>query len=150
MEQSDPRMREDKLRLIPIPTTPVYIKKSTPHWYPFLEGISRRSKQSVAELFAKVAGGDVQPILVWDEVAKKAVALVGMQYHRRGDDLIAEWVWMTGKGMKQWQGLLPELERYLKQHVGCAQIRPICRPGWSRFLKTQGYRVTHYTMEKVL
>ena len=76
--------------------------------------------------------------------------MLGIRYLRCNDDLIAEWIWMTGKGMKQWTHLLADLETYLTEHIGCAEIRPVCRPGWSRLLKQRGYRITHYTMEKRL
>ena len=138
------------MRLVPVPTTDEHLSRLFPHWYPFLEKISRRSKESVEDLLAQVARKDVQPILIWDEQAERAVALIGMRYAKRGEELLAEWVWLTGRDRKAWQQLLPELEKYLKEHVGCVAVRPLCRPGWSRILKPAGYRVTHYQMEKKL
>jgi hypothetical protein len=73
-----------------------------------------------------------------------------MQFRKRGNDLIGEICWLTGRGMKEWQHLLPQMEKYLKEHKGCVEIRPICRPGWSRLLKQRGYKTTHYVMEKKL
>jgi len=122
----------------------------SPHWYPFLQDISKRSKEPVKNLAAQILRKEVQPFLIWDEQAERAVALLGIRYLRCNDDLIAEWIWMTGKGMKQWTHLLADLETYLTEHIGCAEIRPVCRPGWSRLLKQRGYRITHYTMEKRL
>jgi len=136
--------------LLPIPMTDKALRDTIPHWSQFLPNIAKRSKETVAELIAKVARKDVQPILIWDEDALRAVALLGIAYHKRGDDLIAELIWMTGKGREQWQHLLPELERYLKEHIGCAVIRPVCRLGWKPFLKQHGYHETHVMMEKVL
>jgi hypothetical protein len=136
--------------LLPIPTTPEALRDSIQHWSPFLPAIAKRSKEPLADLIAKVTRRDVQPILVWDEVALRAVALLGIAYHRRGDDLIAEWIWMTGTSRQSWEHLLGDLEHYLKDHVGCAVIRPICRPGWKPFLKQHGYHETHVQMEKVL
>ena len=93
----------------------------------------------------------MQPILIWDDAEQRAVALIGMRYTTRGDELLAEdGVKLTGRDRKAWQHLLPELERYLREHVGCVAVRPLCRPGWSRFLKTRGYRTTHVQMEKKL
>ena len=139
------------MQLLPIPTTDDAIKQSMPHWFPFLEHISKRSKESILELYDHVMKKEIQPIVIWDEHKQKVVALLGMSYRSRGKDIIAEWVWMTGTGYKQWQHLLPELERYVKEHVGCNVIRPVCRPGWSRaVLGKCGYKTTHYVMEKPL
>jgi hypothetical protein len=138
------------LRLLPIPTTDEALQRTAAHWSQFLPGIAKRSKEPLHVLIAKVAQKHVQPILIWDEDAQKAVAMLGVAYHRRGDDLIGEIVWMTGSGREQWQHLLSDVERYLKEHVGCAVIRPVCRPGWKKFLQQHGYHETHVTLEKVL
>lgn len=138
------------MKLVPIPTTDEWLRNMLPLWFPFLKDIAKRSKEPVRALLAKVAQKHVQPILIWDEENKKAVAMVGVAYHKRGDDLIGEIVWTAGTGRERWQDLLTELERYLKEHVGCAVIRPVCRPGWKKFLQQRGYHETHVTMEKVL
>ena len=139
------------MRLLPIPRADdTYINGLFPHWFPFLKYIAKRSKEPIADLVIKIWGHDVQPILIWDEDAKCAVAFLGIRYHQRGDDRIAEWVWMTGFHMKQWTHLLPELERYLREHEGVTELRPLCRPGWSRILSKNGYRITHYQMEKII
>lgn len=135
------------MNLVPIPTTDEYLNGTAPLWRPFLEGISKRSREPVESLLDLIYRKEVQPILVWD--GNKAVALLGIRFCRRGLDLVGEWVWMTGKGRKDWQHLLPELERYLKD-MGCVECRPICRLGWSRLLEQQGYRTTHVIMEKTL
>lgn len=135
------------MQFVPIPTTPEYLEKTFPHWWPFLPKISRRSKEPVQELLGQIVRRDVQIALVWD--GANARALVGMRFLRRGEDLIGEIIWLAGAGMREWRDLLPQMERYLKD-MGCVEIRPVCRPGWSRFLKSQGYRITHMTMEKVL
>lgn len=138
------------MQLIPIPLTDGHLNGLFPYWSAFLPHIAKRSKETVAELLAQVARRDVQPFLIWDETQNKPVALLGTRYHKRGNELIAEIVWTTGTGMKRWTHLLADLERYLAEHVGCVEIRPVCRPGWSRLLKRHGYRITHYTMEKRL
>jgi hypothetical protein len=118
-----------------------------PIWSPFLDGISKRSKEPLEQLFAAIRRREVQIALVWD--GSKAQALIGIRFVHRGADVIGEIVWLTGNGMKQWQHLLPEMENYLKAR-GCVEIKPICRPGWSRLLKTKGFKITHYVMEKPL
>jgi len=136
--------------LLPIPMTDKSLRDTAGHWSQFLPAIAKRSKETVLALLAKIERKDVQPFLIWDEDALRAVALLGVTYHRRGDDLIAELIWTTGHSRKDWQLLIGELERYLKEHVGCAVIRPVCRPGWKPFLKQHGYHETHVMMEKVL
>jgi hypothetical protein len=118
-----------------------------PLWWPFLDNISKRSKEPIEQLEAAIKQREVQVALVWD--GSKAHALVGLRFVQRGTDTIGEIVWLTGKGMKQWQYLLPEMEQYLRDR-GCVEIRPICRPGWARLLKPKGYRITHYVMERKL
>ena len=138
------------MRLVPVPMTDEHLQGTAPHWLPFLPAIAKRSKEPLRTLLTKVAQKHVQPFLIWDDEIKLPVALLGVAYHKRGDDLIGELVWMTGSGRESWQHLLDDVERYLKDHVGCAVIRPVCRPGWKRFLQSRGYRETHVTMEKVL
>lgn len=138
------------MKLVPIPTTNDALLKMAPLWVPFLDKIARRSKETVNALLYKVANRQVQPILIWDEAEQKAVALLGISYHMRGNDKIAEWVWLTGVGRKSWEPLLSDLEQYLMEYEECAELRPICRPGWSHLLKKHGYRITHYMMEKTL
>ncbi len=136
------------MHLVPIPTTEEHLRKTLPLWLPFLEGISRRSREPVRSLLDLVARHEVQVVLVCDD-DDKPVALAGVRRCLRGDDPIGEIVWLTGKGRETWQHLLPELERFLKD-TGCVVCRPVCRPGWSRFLKQNGYKTTHIIMEKKL
>src|SRR5262245_56292716 len=97
----------------------------------------------------QVLNHEVQVILVWDDDAREALAIVGVRYCLRGETRIAELVWLTGLGREAWQHLLADLEKYLKD-IGCAECRPLCRPGWSRLLKKHGYHMTHVVMEKAL
>jgi hypothetical protein len=135
------------VQFVPIPTTYEALNKLFPIWFPFLQGISHRSKEPVWALIDAIARFDVQIGLVWDD--EKACALVGIQYRRRGSELIGEVCWLTGTGMKEWRHLLPQLEHFLKDS-GCVEIRPICRPGWSRLLREHGYKTTHHVMERTL
>lgn len=121
---------------------------TAPDWLPFLPSIARRTKESVQELARKVMAYEVRLTLLMDD-DDKPVALFGVRLHMRGNDLIAEWVWMTGRNYKAWAHMLPEFEQLLKL-AGVVECRPICRPGWVKILKPAGYRLTHYTMEKVL
>jgi hypothetical protein len=138
------------MRLIPIPITDEALNATADHWLPFLPMIARRSKEPIATLIERVGSKEMRLVLVWDEEAKKASALVGIRLHKRGNDLIGEWLWMAGYGRKQWQHLLPELEQLLRA-AGCVECRPLCRPGWARaMLQSAGYKITHVQMEKSL
>jgi len=135
------------MRFVPIPCRLDDLEKSYPLWAPFLPAISRRSKEPVPDLLAQIGRLELELALVWDE--NVARALLAIRYRQRGDETVAEIVWLTGKSMTDWRHLLPVLENYLKQR-GCVEIKPICRPGWAPFLKQNGYRTTHLMMEKRL
>src|SRR5262245_38692217 len=135
------------MHLVPIPTTEQHIEATAQHWAPFLPAIAKRSGERIEDLVSQLLSHEVQPVLIWD--GEKARALLGVRFRTIGTDRIGELVWLTGIGREAWQHLLPELEKYLKD-VGCARCVPICRPGWSRLLKKQGYRMSHVVMEKSL
>ena len=94
------------MRLLPVPMTDEALQRTAGHWSQFLPAIAKRSKEPIRTLLAKVAQKHVQPFLIWDETTLRAVALLGVAYHRRGDDLVGEIVWTTGSGREQWQDLL--------------------------------------------
>jgi hypothetical protein len=135
------------LRLRPVPHAT--LQKTAPLWLPFLPSIARRSKESVQELYRKVMAREVWLTLVWDDATNKPVALIGVRFHMRGPDMIAEWLWMTGHNHRAWIDLLPEFEQLLRQ-AGAVECRPLCRPGWVKILKAAGYKVTHIQLEKSL
>lgn len=138
------------MRLIPIPISDEALNETVDHWQPFLPLIARRSKESIATLRYRIYSKEMRLALVWNDDTSKADALVGVRLHMRGNDLIGEWLWMTGHGRKQWEHLLPDLEQMLRD-AGCVECRPLCRPGWARaVLQKAGYRITHVQMEKVL
>jgi hypothetical protein len=136
------------MRLIAIPFT--QLEEYVSHWLPFLPMIARRSKEPIRALIDRIMSKEMRIVLVWDDDSNRATALVGVRMHMRGDDMIGEWLWMAGYGRKQWEHLLPELEKLLRQ-AGCVECRPLCRPGWARaVLAKHGYKVTHIQMEKSL
>ncbi len=112
---------------------------------PLLERITNEPLES---LISQIVNFQVGIALIWDGAAARA--LVGIEYKNLGDTRVADIRWVVGKRVKGWRHLLGELEKYLKEHEGCAVIRPICDPRWASFLKERGYKITHYCMEKPL
>jgi hypothetical protein len=137
------------MQLVPIPTGGDAVEQHAPLWMPFLSEIARHSGEKFEDLCAFVLRRQIQVILIWDEHAQRAVALIGLRCVKHGDDIVGELVWLVGRGMKRWVHLRPMLERYLKD-IGCQVCRPICREGWKPTLKEAGYKLTHITMEKRL
>lgn len=135
------------MKLVPVPLNDEAIAASAPLWMPFLPGIAKRSKETVAALVGQIARFEVRLTLVMDDATQKPAALIGVRLHMRGGDLIAEIIWTTGRDYKAWVHLLPELEAMLWK-TGAVEIRPICRPGWRKLLEQHGYTVTHLQMEK--
>jgi hypothetical protein len=142
------------VHLVPIPTTPEYLNASFELWSPFLPRIAHRSPWSVEQLLTKLSLCEVQPVLILD--GKQPVALLGVSIVDDNGNRVAEIVWTTGKRRHEWQHLIAELESYLRDHVKCVKCRPICRPGWRKFLEAHGYQLIrvdadkHIAMEKVL
>ena len=117
------------------------------YWLPFLPRIARRSHESIADLFGQIIRREVRLVLVMD--GDKAQALVGVSLRQMDGKSYGDMIWLAGFGRKEWQDLLPQFEQMLRD-AGCVMCRPICRPGWSRFLTQQGYRLKHIIMEKPL
>jgi hypothetical protein len=118
-----------------------------PHWLPFLPRIAQRTHESIADLVGQIARREVRLLLVMD--GDKAKALVGVRIHQQNGKSIGDMIWLAGFDREQWQNLLPEFEQMLRD-AGCVICRPICRPGWSRYLKKNGYSLKHVIMEKPL
>jgi len=133
------------LRLVAIPLD--RHEATTPLWLPFLPRIAQRSHENVADLIGQIARREVRLVLVMD--GEQAKALIGVRIHDMGGKICGDMIWLAGFDREQWQQLLPELEQMLRD-AGCTMCRPICRPGWSRYLKTRGYRLRHVIMEKPL
>ena len=133
------------MRLVPIPLTEH--EAWTEYWLPFLPRIAQRSHESVADLIQQIWDRKVRLVLVMD--GEQAKALVGVRIHQMNGKSCGDMIWLAGFGREQWQELLPEFEQLLRD-AGCDLCRPICRPGWSKYLKQRGYRITHVMMEKPL
>lgn len=137
------------MQFVPIPLGAVPC--TMPVWAPLVARYAKRIREYPDVLERQVTSGDVHIALAWDEVAEKAHALIGMQVVKGGDDMIGKIVWVAGEGRSRWLPLLPEVARYLKEHQGCNVFRVSeGRRGWSRFLKSQGFKLTHMTFEREL
>ena len=127
---------------------PLDAHEATAHlWLPFLPRIAQRTHESVVDLLGQIARREVRLLLVMD--GDKAKALVGVRIHQQNGKSIGDMIWLAGFDREQWQSLLPEFEQMLRD-AGCVICRPICRPGWSRYLKKNGYSLKHVIMEKPL
>src|SRR6266496_5323278 len=139
------------MRFVPIPTTYEDLGRSAPLWLPLVEKLSkRRGGETLSDILSLIKNFQVQIGLIWDEENNRAPLLLGWEFKRSGDELIAELRWAVGGGIEQWFHLLPEVERYFKEHVKCTIVRPFPRPGWAPRLKAHGYKTTHLVMEKRL
>jgi hypothetical protein len=139
------------MQFLPVPH--VHLSQLAPFWVPFLMKVAERSGRDFAELCQEVMDGVVVVCLAWDEEAKEAKAAGGIRPLMRGKDRVAEIVWLTGREMKTWVHLFPQLEKFTSDPVeigglGCTIVKPVVRPGWVRILRKYGYRVTHAVMEK--
>lgn len=134
------------LALVPIP--PNMLEGSAVYWWPYILKICERSRTDPAEKERMLYAGEAQAFLIWDDVAQKPQAFLGVRYVKRGADPIAELIWLMGENRAAWAHLFAELETYLREHQGCVGIKAIARPGWTKHLKFHGYRLTHQVMEK--
>lgn len=136
------------LALVPIP--PDCLEGSRGYWQPYILSISERSKTDPVEKERMLFAGEAQAFIVWDDEHKKPQAFIGVRYAARGQERIGELVWLMGENRAAWVHLFAGLETYLREQQGCVAVKAIARPGWSRHLKSSGYRLTHLVMEKEL
>ena len=131
---------------VPVPRESV--AETAAVWLPFVQRIAARTRCGVAQHCAEIESGQVQLHLAWAPDELRALALAATNMEVRGSDKIAVLVWCTGSMRELWLPLLDDIERYVRQHLGCAGIKAYARPGWSKILKQRGYRLTHVVMEK--
>jgi hypothetical protein len=134
------------LVLVPIPLD--CLEGTVGYWRPYILSIAERSRNDPDAMTAMLFRGEAQAFLVWEAEAKKPLAFLGVRYVARGQERIGELIWLMGENRASWVHLFGELETYLRDHQGCVGIKAIARPGWSKHLKSNGYRITHYVSEK--
>lgn len=132
--------------LVPIPTDLLGPWQNV--WFPFLEQIAQRSRNSIPELMGHIVSNEIHIHLAWEPETKTAHALAGTRIILRGGNRVGELVWATGSGRKHWLPLLADLESYHRDHLGCVGMNAIARRGWLKDLRARGYRITHLTFEK--
>lgn len=137
------------MRLVPIPLSREALEKLWPLWGPFLPAIARRQKVRISTLADQVMKHEIWLTFVWDDDTAKPVALIGTRFHYREGEMVAEMLWLTGTGHKKWAHLMPAFEELLRK-AGAVECRPLCRPGWTKILKANGYKVSHIQMVKSL
>ena len=94
--------------------------------------------------------GENQLWLAWDDDAKEK--LRGIMVTRiiiRQNSKVANIFICTGRNRKEWQDRLHEVEKWAKSNE-CTHFETYARPGWSKLLNKQGFKTTHYLLEKKL
>ena len=84
------------IKLVPIPHDA--LEQTAPTWLPFIHRIAERAKDHPGHLVQKIAAGEIHIAIAWNTEERKAEALCGIRVFLRGDERVAEIVWLTGKG----------------------------------------------------
>jgi hypothetical protein len=134
------------LALVPIPLD--CLEGTAGYWQPYILAIAERSRNDPDAMTQMLLAGEAQAFLIWEVDTRKTQAFLGVRYAARGQTRIGELIWLMGENRAAWAHLFAELETYLREHQGCKAIKAIARPGWSKHLKSNGYRLTHQVMEK--
>lgn len=137
------------MKLVPVPTPNV--ADTWVHWWPWLSACAKHNGENASDYVRDLRDGTRQIHLLWDPDTKRCHGIVGTEIltNLRGDK-ICHLIWTTGKGRQDWQGLIVELERWAREHVGCKVMKATARPGWRPHLKAHGYRVRHIIAHKDL
>ena len=131
--------------LVPIPYDKLM---ATAHvWAPHVTKIAEVQRCFPEQRFTEVFSGEVGLMIVRKAGEIEPIALLGWRNLKRGNDRIAELIWLTGKDSKEWVHLYPVLEQHFRE-CGFAGMATRHRPGWSKFLRNNGYKITHVEAEK--
>lgn len=133
---------------LPIPTA--YAPQTAGVWLPFVERIVKRSRNSIPEMVHMIGQGDLLLHLAWETETKTPHALALTRVILRGGNRVAEFCFHWGKARTKWEHLLPVMEQYHKETLGCTAINIQSPLYWKRALEKCGYRLTHHIMEKDL
>lgn len=140
------------MQLVPVPTTKPYIDA----WLPVLEKFKglilngREGELFWHETLDECRAGKIQMFFIVnnDKQPPEPVGSLGLQYLTVDGAPVAEGCWVVGRDTRLWLHLLPELERYLAEHVDVHKFGTKCRKGWARLCEPFGYKQTHVYIEK--
>ena len=105
---------------------------------------------NTSDVYEACLSGNNQLWLAWDEEAKtKLKAVVVTRIIERPNSKVANIFIYTGKNRKDWQDGLHDIEKWAKSNE-CTHFETYARPGWSKILNKQGFKTTHYLLEKKL
>ncbi len=126
---------------LPIPTTQEKIRETAPIWGPFLLRQAKFEGRDPAEMAKEIWGEVTQTHLAVDEETKRVSAVLATQIISRGPDLVGVLHWLSGDNPKLWFGLIEQVERYFREHIGAVAMIGEPRKGWSRLLRRAGYQL---------
>ena len=138
-------------------TTPVYVpKENIKEVFPIVQdSIDKALKYSgnhfiVEDIYNDLLDGKMQLWVLWNVNKKQNFQGCGVtKILQRTNSKALNIFIVTGRNRKQWQDKMPLGEDWAKQN-GCTHIETYARPGWSKLLKEQDYKITHYLLEKKL
>jgi len=138
-------------------TTPVYVpKQNIKEVFPIVQdSIDKALKYSgnhfiVDDIYNDLLEGKMQLWVLWNLNKKQNFQGCGVtKILQRTNSKALNIFIVTGRNRKQWQDKMPLVEDWAKQN-GCTHIETYARPGWSKLLKEQDYKITHYLLEKKL
>jgi hypothetical protein len=116
-------------------------------WTPFLPLISARTGLTERQLASEAYDGCLDIHIVMADHAP--LAIVGSRVEDVYGKRTGVLMWCAGSSAVAWFPLVREMEAWFRG-FGCTRIKAVCRPGWSRWLKAEGYAETHRVMEKDL
>jgi len=104
---------------------------------------------TASDLLTSVIDGKMQCwIAVGEEISD--VRACGLTEIPKGRKKVVVFSFCSGKGREDWRdAMVDEIERW-SRHIGADTLRIICRPGWTKEIKSLGYRETHRILDKEL
>ena len=116
---------------------------------PWIEAACKRSRGKFDEydIKAGLLSGDDQ-LWIWKTATAFAVGISRIADYPK--QRVCTLRIVTGRNMGEWiRPCLETIEKWAKAN-GCNALEFQARPGWERFLRTQGYEKTHVYIEKAI
>lgn len=134
------------IRFVPIP--PGRIEETRHRWLPLVAVQSKKMGEDMFRMIDMIESGDVNIAFAWDEADRRAIAFIGWRVLKLHKQRVGEIIWLAGSDMKLWEPLIPEGERFFREHEKCTSLRIQGRNGWERALSSRGYRKTAVILER--